>query len=310
MSIGISGGFRGLSGQVHHGREAFGELLRQFGVAPLLHHVGEEVDVLTDQFELILGPVVELDVEPGALEQLGPHLRGEPARLVGLAELVVMLHQRDDHVVVAGEADGHRLQRIVLHHFAALVHHLEGPVVLAGLHEGVGAGDEQAADGHHAEVRVHVLVVPEIVSARERVPFVDLRHPVIERIGVHETGFRGRGLVLDRHELEGVAAELEIFLDADVEVAAHVEQVQRAVPLVAGEQVEQEQLGLAEIVLVLADREDNRVGDLRRVLRVHDAVLDHVLPVHRDHDLAGRDVVHLAAAGHRGLDLGVLVFYY
>ena len=167
----------------------------------------------------------------------------------------------------------------MLHDLGAAVQHLEGPVVLARRHEGLGAGHEEVPYRKHPEMGVLVLVVDEIVIGGEGVPAVDLGHLAVQLVGVDESGLRRGGLVLYGHELERIPFVFKVLLDAYVYVAAHAEQVDRPVPLIARQEVEHEELGFGDEILVLGNVEHDGVRNLVGELRVHYAVLYHVLLV-------------------------------
>ena len=102
-------------------------------------------------------------------------------------------------------------------------------------------------------------------------------------------------LVLDRNELVGEALVHQVVAQADVKVTALIEHIQRPVPLVGREEVEQEELRLAKIILALRNLDDDRIRNLLCEFLAHDSALQAVLLVDRNDHLSGNPVVQLAA---------------
>ena len=124
--------------------------------------------------------------------------------------------------------------------------------------------------------------------------------------GIHLAGVRRTHFVADGRKAIGEAVEHQIILDAHVEVSAHVQQVQRTVPLIGGQEVQQEQLRLGNVVLVLGHGEHDLLRNLVGKFFRDNPVFEAVLLVHRNHNIAGADEIQLAAAFQRDLHFRVL----
>ena len=146
--------------------------------------------------ELVRRPVVEPQVEGGAGQKFCSKVFGQLARLFLFAETQIQAYHIHDIVVICRNSERHAVQRVVLHHLATLVEHLQGAGVLAGTDEGLGCSYEEAADRKHAEIGIHILVVDEEVSGADGVELS------VKLVRVHEAGFGSRGLVLYRNKLE------------------------------------------------------------------------------------------------------------
>ena len=163
----------------------------------------------------------------------------------------------------------------------------------------------QVAYAHHGEEGVAVLIVHEPVRGLEGVEAVDFGHVVVELVAVHQAVGVGRRPVLVRHELGGESVADEIVFDADVEVAAVAEHVERPVPLVGGEEVEHEEFRFGEELLAGRDLQYQGVQHPRSHRLGNYPARQGVRLVHGHGDLAGGDVVVLAPGAHLHLHLGM-----
>ena len=286
---------------VHQG---VGELF----VSVLLAHIGHIEEDAAGRLELIVSQGAPAQVEGRCLQKLLSKTVGEVAGLVGRAQVVVVLYHLGHHVVVAGEAQRNAFEREVplREVLLAQVHDFQGFLVFTGINEGVGHRHKELALAQYAQEGVHVLIVHKPVCPLEGVPLVGVHHLVIQLQGIHPAGVRRARLVLERSETVGEAVVVEVVLDAHIEVPALAQEAQGAVPLVIGQQVQQEKFRLGHIALVLGHGEHDGVRNLGGELLRHNSVFDAVLLVYGNNQIAGADEVHLGAVLQGYLHLRVL----
>ena len=186
---------------------------------------------------------------------------------MGLVEgvgLVVGLDHTDDYHVVVVEAKAYGFKREILlgNAHLALVQHLDGPGLVASLQEQFRSIEEQLTLRHHAEESVEVLVVDEPAGAAQGIPGVDLVDLAAIFVHVHLAKVAVLDTVLDGNQVGGETVRHQVLLLADVDFAALAEHMDGPGPVVGRKQVEEEQLGLRQVVLVLGYREDYLVRNL------------------------------------------------
>ena len=276
-------------------------------VSVLLAHIGYIEEHAAGGLEFLPAQASPLQEEAAGFKELISHAGGQFAGFPGFSEIVVVLNDLGHHVVVAAEAHGNALQREVLLREDLLAHiqHFQGLLRLTGIDERVGNGQEQLTLGKHAQEGVHILIVHKIVLPLQGIPLVDRLHLLIQADGIHPAGIRRAHLVADGRKAVGEAVIHEVILDAHVEVSAHVEQIERTVPLIVGQQVQHEELRLGNVVLVLGDGERDAVGDLGGKFLRDNPVFDAILPVYGNYQVAGADEIQLEPVFEGHLHLGV-----
>ena len=144
-----------------------------------------------------------------------------------------------------------------------------------------------------------MLIVGIIVRIAQGIPSIDLRHKTVEPFRVAESHLGCPLAVAYRHELVGESVIFQIFLDAHIQVPAHIQHMQRSVPIVVGKEIQHKEFRLGNIVLAFGNGEDYAVRNLVNVFLIEYAVFDDIFLVHRNGELARADIVDTLA----GLEL-------